>query len=265
MPSTKSPFLLRKLSPAPVAGALQQVPLVPGHVGQARLEGILEVDPLGRAVGALLGAGLLAGLERDQPLLQRAEFAAHLVAELVQRRALARRVEQPRELRCVAIEVALQLRGQPAERTLATVRVEQLADQPAQLAVLAQELLERARQAPVTIGEVRPELLLDSLGGARIRLLQPLAEAAELGAHDIRRQAHACAADGLQADARRALDQLRLLRRLALGDEGGQLLVDELEMLHDDAVGGDGNAALHTGNIGTGCDSSCVALWRVNR
>ncbi len=210
--------------------------------------------------GALLGAGLLAGLQRREALLQVAELAADLVAELVQRRALAGGVQQAGELRGVAVEVAAQQGRELAHGALAPVRVEQVVGEAPQLAVVAQEGLQGAGQAAVTIGEVGAQGLLQLLRRAGVRLLQVLGHAGELGSYDIGGEADAGVADGHQTDAQRPLHQAPALGLLALGHEGGQLRVGELQVLDHDAVRGDGDAALHTGSIGTGCDNSLSRL-----
>ena len=243
-----------------VVRPLQQVALDAGELGQACLERILEVGALGGAPGTLLGAGLLARLERGQPLLEGAELTGHLVAELVERRALAGGVQEVGELAGVAVEVAAQQLAQLAHGALAAVRVEQLAHQAAQLALVAQERLQGAGQAAVAIGEVGAQLLLQRLGSPGVRLLQALGEARELGADDIGREADAGVADGLQADAQRTLDQPRPLIGGAVRDEGGQLRVVELEMLDDDAVRLEGYAAFHRGSVCTPRDTLCVAI-----
>ena len=265
MPSTKSPFLLRSASPASCPGALEQVAGPAGELAQACLERILEVRALGGAAGALLGAGLLARLERGQPFLEGAELAGHLVAELVERRALAGRVQEAGELRGVPVEVAAQQLAQLAHGALAAVRVEQLAHQAAQLALVAQERFQGAGQAAVAIGEVGAQLLLQGLGGPGVGLLQALGEAGELGADDIGRQADAGVADGLQADVQRALHQAGPLIGFAVRDEGGQLRVVELQVLDDDAVRPDGYAAFHEGSVGMGCDTLRVAIRDASR
>ena len=129
-----------------------------------------------------------------------------------------------------------------------------------QLALVAQEGLQGARQAALLVPEVVAQLPLQRLGRPGVRLVQALGQAGELGAHDIGRQADAGAADGHQTDAQRALHQLRALGLLALRQEGGELRVGERQVLDNDAVRDDGHAALHEGSIGMGCDNS-LSHW----
>ena len=91
------------------------------------------------------------------------EAGGHLLAELVHRRVEPGRVEQQRELGGVAVEVALEHRADPADRAVALRLVEQLVDHRAQRAPIAEELLERARQPAVAVGEVGAEGLLERL------------------------------------------------------------------------------------------------------
>jgi hypothetical protein len=89
------------------------------------------------------------------------------------------------KLRGIAIEVALEHRADPPDRAVALLLVEQLLDHRLECAPVAQELLERARQAAVAVGEVGPQgplereccLLVDRFGLAH--------ELLELGPHDV--------------------------------------------------------------------------------
>ncbi len=85
---------------------------------------------------------------------------ADLGAELVERRAQPRRVEQLRQPRGVAIEVGAQQDAHPADGRVAPLLVEELAGEGAQLAAVAEEGLQRARQATVAIREVRAQHLI---------------------------------------------------------------------------------------------------------
>ena len=77
------------------------------------------------------------------------------------------------ELGRVAVEVALEHRADPADRAVALRLVEQLVDHRAQRAAVAEELLERARQAAVAVGEVGAQRLLERLGGLLVDRSRP--------------------------------------------------------------------------------------------
>ena len=147
-------------------GPVEQVAGAAGQVGQHRLEEVLEVAALGRRPGALGATGRRGGLDRDEALLERLEAGRHLLAELVHRRVEPGRIEQERELRGVAVEVALEHRADPPDRAVALRLVEQLVDHRPQRAAVAEELLERPRQPAVAVGEVRAQGLLERLSAA---------------------------------------------------------------------------------------------------
>ena len=172
-----------------------------------RLEQVLEVAALGRGPGTLGAAGGRGRLDRDEPLLERLEAVGHLLAELVHRGVEPGRVEQERELGRVAIEVALEHRADPADRAVALRLVEQLVDHRAQRAAVAEELLERARQPAVAVGEVGAERLLERLGGLLVDLFGLADELLELGADDVDVDGDARVLEREQADAQGALDE----------------------------------------------------------
>ena len=126
-----------------------------------RAEQVLEVGALGRGPGPLGTPGRGRGLDRHEALLEALEAGRDLLAELVHRRVEAGRVEQDGELRGVAVEVALEHRADPADGAVALLLVEQLVDHRAQRAAVAEELLERARQPAVAVGEVGAQGLLE--------------------------------------------------------------------------------------------------------
>ena len=99
-------------------------------------------------------------------------MAGDLDPELVHRRVLARRVEEDREPGRVAVEVRPEQRPHPADRAVPLRLVEQLADVRAQRAPVAEEPLQRSRQAAVAVREVRPERLVECLRRPRVRLLR---------------------------------------------------------------------------------------------
>src|SRR5262249_39346732 len=88
------------------AAALEDVLAAPGDVAEQLLEAILDAGALGRRPRALAGPRRLGGLDRGEPLLDRREALLHLDAELVERRVEASGVEELRQARAVAVEVA---------------------------------------------------------------------------------------------------------------------------------------------------------------
>ena len=172
---------------------------------------VLEIAALRRRLGALAGAGGLGGLDRHELLLERAEALGDLGSELVQRRAEPRRVEQARESRRVAVEIGVEHPRDAADRRVAPGGVEQLLDHGAQLAAVAEERLEGARQAPVAIGKVRAQDALERFRRSLVRGAALVGEALELAANGIHVQGHPDALECRQADPNGALDEDRVV------------------------------------------------------
>ena len=100
--------------------------------------------------------------------------------------------------------------------------VEQVRHERAQLAAVAEELLQRPRQPPVAVGEVRPERLLERGRCPLVRRLALLEEALELAPDDVDVDGHAGVLERHQADLERPLDERRAVLLGAVGDERGQ-------------------------------------------
>ena len=153
-----------------------------------------------------------------------------------------RRVQQQGELRGVAVEVALEHRADPADGAVALRLVEQLVDHRPQGAAIAEELLERARQPPVAVGEVGAQGLLERLGGLLVDRLRLAQELLELGPHDVHVDRHAGVLEGEEADPDGALDEVGAVVGRALGEERGERLVLHDQMVDDDAIALDADA-----------------------
>ena len=216
---TKSPFFDFMTAPVSVPVRSSRSPVPRDEVGQHRLEQVLEVAALGRRPGTLGAAGRGGRLDRDQPLLERLEAVGHLLAELVHRGVEPGRVEQDGELGRVTVEVALEHRADPADRAVALRLVEQLVDHRPQRAPVAEELLERPRQAAVAVGEVRAEGLLERLGGLLVDRFGLAHELLELAPDDVDVDRDAGVLEREEADPNGPLDELRPVVGRALGQE----------------------------------------------
>ena len=240
---TKSPFL--DLMTAPVSAAVRSsrspAPTALPSAEQL-LEEVLEVAALGGALRALLGAGGRGGLERGDALVELGEALGDLAAELEERRAQAGGVEEGGELAAVAVDVRAEERLDAADGAVALRLVEELVGERAELAAVAQEGLERAREAPVAVGEVLAQELVEGGGRLGVRLLGLAQEAGELGPDGVDVDGHAGIHEGGHADLEGALDEAGALLGGALGDEGGQAGIEEDQALDDDAVALDRDA-----------------------
>ena len=217
-------------------GPVEQVAGAAGEVGQHRLEQVLEVAALGGRPGSFGAARGRGRLDRDEALLERLEAGGHLLAELVHRGVEPGRVEQRRELRGVAVEVALEHRPDAPDRAVALRLVEQLVDHRPQRAAVAEEPLERARQPSVAVGEVRAERLLERERGLLVDRFGLTDELLELGPDDVDVDRDAGVLEREQADPQRAPDELGAVIGRALGEERGQRRIVEDQPLHDDPV-----------------------------
>ena len=186
--------------------------------------------------GPFGAAGRRGRLDGHEALLERLEAGRHLLAELVHRRVEAGRVEQERELRGVAVEIALEHRADAPDGAVALLLVEQLVDHRLQGAAVAQELLERPRQAAVAIGEVRAQRLLEGERGLLVDRLGLAHELLELGPHDIDVDRDAGVLEREQADPQGALDEVRPVVGRALGEERGERRVVDDEAIDDDPL-----------------------------
>ena len=106
----------------------------------------------------------------------------------------------------------------------------------AQRAAIAEELLERARQAAVAVGEVGAQRLLERRGGPLVDLLRLADHPLELRAHGVHVDGDARVLERDQADAQRALDERTPVPRRALPQERGEGRVRQGQALDDDPV-----------------------------
>ena len=126
------------------------------------------------------------------------------------------------ELRCVAIEIALEHGPDAADRAVALPLVEQLVHHRAQRAPVAEELLERPRQSTVAVREVRPKRLLERARRPLVDLFGLAHHPLELGSHGIDVHGHAGVLQRDQADAQGTLGDRATLGGRPLPDEGGK-------------------------------------------
>ena len=218
------------------SGPIEQVAGATRELAQEHVEHLLEVRALRRGSGTLGATGGGGRLDRNQALLDGLEPAADLLAELVHRRVQPRRVEQHRELRGVAVEVALEHPADPPDRAVALRLVEQLVDHGAQGAAIPEEPLEGSRQAAVPVREVRAQRLLERQRGAFVHLLGLAQDAFELGANNVDVDAHPRVLERDQPDPQGALDKSRPIVGRAIGKRRGERRVVEHEAVHDDPV-----------------------------
>jgi len=104
------------------------------------------------------------------------------------------------------------------------------------LTPVAEEPLERPRQATVAVGEVRPQGLLERKGSPFVRRLRLLEERLELAPDDIDVHRHAGILEGDEADLQGSFDESRSIVHRPLGDERGEGGVDEGQAIDDDPV-----------------------------
>ncbi len=229
--------LLRAHDPAGLAaGAVEQVAGAASQVGKHRFEEILEVGPLGRRPGPFGPSGGCRGLDCRQPLVQSVELARDFDPELMHGGVLARGIQEDGELRRVAVEVGPEQRPHPPDRAVALRLVEQLAHVRAEGALVAEELLEGPRQAPVAIGEVGAERLVERLRGPDVDLLRLPDQLLELRPDDVDVHGDAGVLEREEADLQRALDERRPLIDGPLREERCQSGVADDEALDHDSV-----------------------------
>ena len=195
------------------AGPVEEVAAPASDVAQEVGHQRLEVGALGGRSGPFGAARRGGRLDGREAVVQLREAVADLLAELVQRRVEARRVEQQREARRVAIEVGAQQLAHAADGTVAALLVEQVVDERAERAAIAQELLQGARQAPVAVGEVEAQRLFQRAAGLLVGDLGARQQGVELVAYDVHVDRHAGVLERHQADAHGALDDRRAAPR----------------------------------------------------
>ena len=124
-------------------------------------------------------------------------------------------------------------------------------DERAKRALVAEEPLERPRQAPVAVREVRPERLVQRLRGPDVDLLGLADELLELRPDDVDVDRHARVLEREQSDLQRPLDEGRPILDRPLREEGGESRVPDDEALDDDPVAFDADLG------GRELDDSC--------
>ena len=140
------------------------------------------------------------------------------------------------ELGRVAIEVALQHPADPADRAVPLGLVEQLVHHGPQRAAIAEELLQRARQASVAVREVGAKRLLERRRGTLVDLLRLADHPIELRADRIDVDGDPGVLQRDQPDAQRTLDERTPIPRRALPQERGEGRVRQGQALDDDAI-----------------------------
>ena len=118
--------------------------------------------------------------------------------------------------------------------------VEQVVHHGPQRAAITQELLERARQSAIPVGEVGPKRLLERLGGLLVDG-SGWRELLELGPDDVHVDGHADVLEGEEADADGAPDERGAILGRALGKERGEGGVRQDQVVDDDPVAVDPN------------------------
>ena len=228
---------------------IEQVAGTARELAQEHVERLLEVRALRRRSGALGATRGCSRLDRNQALLDGLEPAADLLAELVHGRVQTGRVEQHRQLRRVAVEVALEHPADPPDRAVALRFVEQLVDHGAKGTAIAEEPLEGARQAPVPVGEVRAQRLLECHGSTLVHQLGLAQDAFELGSDDVDVDGDPGVLERDQPDAQGALDECRPIVGRTFGERRGEHRVVEDEAVHDDPVAQHLDAGRRRGSI----------------
>ena len=205
-----------------VPRAVQQVPCAAGDLAEHAARSSSKSAPLAadraRSAPRAAAAASIATRRSSRPL----KPAVDLLAELVHRGVEPGRVQQVGQLGRVAVEVALQHAADAPDGAVALGLVEQLVHHGAQGAAIAQELLQRAWQAAVAIGEVGAERLLQRLGSPLVDLLGLADHALELRAHGIHVDGHAGVLERDEPDAQGPFDERTPILRRALPQERGE-------------------------------------------
>ena len=229
---------------------VEQIAGAAGALGQQAFEEVLEVAALGGALRAFLGPGARGGFQRGDALVELVETLGHLAAELEERRAQAGGIQEDRQLAAVALEVGAEERLDAADGAVALRLVEELIGEGTELAAVAQEGFERAREAPVAVGEVLAQELVQGGGRLRVGVLRLAQEDGELGPHRVDVHGDAGIHEGGHADPEGALHEAGALLGGALGDEGGEAGVDEDQAIDHDAIALDRDAGARGGGGG---------------
>ena len=213
-----------------VRGALQDVVRATQGVRQEVLHEVLEVRALGCRTGALGRPRRGRRFDGGEAVVEVLEALAHLGPELVQRRSQPRRVEQLCEPGSVTVEEGAQEEAHPADGGIAPLLVEQLAGEGPQLATVAEERLEGARQPAIPVGEVRAQDLVDLGREAVVERFGLADHGLELSAHGINVERGTGILQSGQPDAQGALQQRDAVALRAVADERGQARIDECEV-----------------------------------
>ena len=162
--------------------------------------------------------------------------SGHFCPELVQRRVMARWVQQLSQTRRVAVEVAAEQLVHAPDGAVTPALVEQLADEGAQLALVAKELLQCARQAPVTVPEILSKNDVQRRRRTLVEGVCALQQRFELAPHQLHIQCCACVLDGQQADAQCALNDLEAALFWPSAEETGKRRLRQRELVDEDAI-----------------------------
>jgi hypothetical protein len=150
----------------------------------------------------------------------------------------------------ITLEVAAQQDAHPADGRVPAVLVEQLSGEGAQLAAIAQEGLERARQATIDVGEILSQHLVHLSRDTLVERLGLADHGLEFTAHHVHVERGARVLQGQQADAQGARHECRSIVGGALSHEGGEARIDESKVVDEDALSRDIDAG---GPVGRWC------------
>ena len=209
------------------------------------LQDILEIATLGGPFRALLPArpvGLGLGLDLGR---EGVEPPGDLRVEAVEGRALTGGIEQLGESAAVAFEVRTQHRLELPDGRLAAARVEQLGNELAELALVAQEPLQRTGQPPAILSELLPQGRIEGQAGLAVSLVDLDEEPLDFLLDEVDVDGDARVPKGQEPDLEGPLDQVGSIGLLALLHHPGEFSVDQLEVLDDDPVAGDGDLCAH--------------------
>ena len=229
----------RATSPVSLPGPVHQVTRAAHGLSEQLRDDDLEVGALLGLLLALRGARGRGRLDGRQAVVELGEAVTDLRAELVERRAHARGVQERGQLGGVPVEVAAEQQLHAADGRVPLGLIEQLLHERAQLAAIPEELLQGARQPAVTVREVLPQHAVQRLGGPLVGGRRAGEQRLELAPHHVHVDLHAGVLERQQADAQGALHDGGALVFRPLPDERGKAGVREGQALHGDVVTGD--------------------------
>ena len=140
------------------------------------------------------------------------------------------------EPRGVPVEVRAEQHLHPADGAVSFRFVEELVHEAPQLALVAEEPLQRPWQPAFPIREVLAQHHVQGSGRLLVRGLRLAQQPLELRSDRVYVDRHADALDRRQTDAQGALDQERTFLGRAVGDEGRQSVVIQHEVLDDEPI-----------------------------